>query len=1011
MTRDDRSTYVDGDSPDQPAPASPVGGGAEERYTLGEIIGRGGMADVRAAVDHTLQREVAVKLLRGAGGGLRARFLAEAHITARLEHPNIVPVHDLGETADGTPYLAMKRVRGRSLAKLQSASPIPLEQVLDIFRKVCDAVAFAHARGVLHRDLKPENVMVGEFGEVVLMDWGIAWSMDLGPLADESATNRRGEIAGTPAFMSPEQAAGAPNGLDVRSDVYSLGAVLYTLLTGEAPYRVMTEEVLESVQRGALVPPQQRQPGLPAELDRVVLRAMALRPEDRYPTALALLEDIDAFVGRRPLVHVRSTWTERAAKWMDRHRGAVRSAGAVAAAALMGLLIGVWRYTNDVGVARDAALASADRARQSEEDAVAGLVAAQVALADTLGAQGRTLEAERHLAQAEALLTGRDLDRRLLDLARSMHVSDNPPPISQCEPHGGAAVLALDLQPDGRRALSWGADGRLVQWDPMDCSVTREFMVGASAGPGLVDAATERAVLTVDGVLAIVDVRSGARSRTPLSLKVRQLGKDGDTLWIRDDEARVWVMEEANGALRPLVAPPVAEAVWRPAASGRLWLADSTRTGGELGGAWDSRTEEALLSSTGVNTLAVTRDGATLLYGSAMGVVAQDLGGDERWSNTQGAVQFVGLAPGDDVAWIVSFDGSVRLADMATGRELATFVGPGTLPTAVAATAHAELLAIGGANGRVATYLRPPERPRSGFAGDLPMLQGLALSSDGLLLATGDYGGVVSLFDVPTGRLIRRWPAHSEGVRQLAFSPDGAKVAAAMRTDGVSVYDLATGEEIRVPLPQRTVSMAWLGDGPRTVDIDGQLWKIDLAGRVAVAIARGLRAASWSLAPLGADRLITAAHHGQDTGLVVLDGRDGKILQRLPLDEEGYHVAGLASPGQGGGRPPIRLGARLRPRVRRARLPGTRGRRADDGGGVLARWSPARLHRLLPAGADLGRRDRRAPARDRGSRRPGPDPGLCPRRVRHLLWRRRRLQGSLAGGALSPRSFGRAAPG
>ena len=401
-------------------------------------------------------------------------------------------------------------------------------------------------------------------------------------------------------------------------------------------------------------------------------------------------------------------------------------------------------------------------------------------------------------------------------------------------------------------------------------------------------------MLTVDGALAIVDVRSGPRSRTPLSLKVRQLGKDGDTLWIRDDEARVWVMEEANGALRPLVAPPVAEAVWRPAASGRLWLADSTRTGDELGGAWDSRTGEALLSSTGVNTLAVTRDGATLLYGSAMGVVAQDLGGDERWSNTQGAVQFVGLAPGDDVAWIVSFDGSVRLADMATGRELATFVGPGTLPTAVAATAHADLLAIGGANGRVATYLRPPERPRSGFAGDLPMLQGLALSSDGLLLATGDYGGVVSLFDVPTGRLIRRWPAHSEGVRQLAFSPDGAMVAAAMRSDGVSVYDLATGEEIRIPLPQRTVSMAWLGDGPRTVDIDGQLWKIDLAGRVAVPIARGLRAASWSLAPLGADRLITAAHHGQDTGLVVLDGRNGKILQRMPLDEEGYHVA--ASP-------------------------------------------------------------------------------------------------------------------
>ena len=229
---------------ESPVPRPPVPDG----YELLDEIGRGGMGVVYRARDVALGRDVAVKVLDGryaADSAVARRFVEEARITARLQHPGIPPVHHVGTLADGSPFLAMKLIRGRTLDVLirdRPAAPAEPGRLVAIFEAICQAVGFAHAEGVIHRDLKPANVMVGAFGEVQVMDWGLAKVCRVGtgaegpgptPGPDETAA---GSVLGTPAYMPPEQAAGAVNRVDARSDVFGLGGILCALLTGRPPF-------------------------------------------------------------------------------------------------------------------------------------------------------------------------------------------------------------------------------------------------------------------------------------------------------------------------------------------------------------------------------------------------------------------------------------------------------------------------------------------------------------------------------------------------------------------------------------------------------------------------------------------------------------------------------------------------------------------------------------------------------------------------------------------------------
>ncbi len=272
-------------------------------------LGRGGMGRIHPATDRNLIRHVALKRLDrelASEPFYRDGFIAEAQITGQLEHPNVVPVHELGIAPTGVPYFTMKLVQGVSFDRWLKDPARPLgtterlEGALEILLKVCDAVAYAHHRGVVHRDLKPENVMVASFGQVYLMDWGLARLTTTRPASGEGSQMEAPGPCGTPDYMAPEQARGNPKEMDERSDVFGLGAMLYEVVSGKLPYgRVRgAEAILRQARLGAVVPIDEAIAGIGVSktLRNIVARATSPRPEDRYQTVLELQRDMLSFL-------------------------------------------------------------------------------------------------------------------------------------------------------------------------------------------------------------------------------------------------------------------------------------------------------------------------------------------------------------------------------------------------------------------------------------------------------------------------------------------------------------------------------------------------------------------------------------------------------------------------------------------------------------------------------------------------------------------------------------------
>jgi serine/threonine-protein kinase len=277
------------------------------KYTFVKELGRGGMGTVHLAEDRELDRLIAIKVLNTPEltEDLRDRMIREAQIIARLEHPGIVPVHDVGTLPDGRIFYAMKYVRGSRLDEY-AAQGAPLRDRLRKFQAVCDAVAFAHAHGVIHRDLKPQNIMIGSFGEVLVLDWGVAKIFKPQINANErrlicenprsSAANETmdGAVIGTRNYMSPEQARGEIDRLDERSDIYSLGAVLAFLL--------------------------KEQPKVSKAAHAICSKAMASAKESRYATASELSADIDRLLDAEPVSAYRENAFERLSRWAGKNR-------------------------------------------------------------------------------------------------------------------------------------------------------------------------------------------------------------------------------------------------------------------------------------------------------------------------------------------------------------------------------------------------------------------------------------------------------------------------------------------------------------------------------------------------------------------------------------------------------------------------------------------------------------------------------------------------------------------
>jgi serine/threonine-protein kinase len=378
-----------------------------QRFHVLRPHARGGLGAVFVALDQELNREVALKQILDQHADdpvSRQRFLLEAQVTGGLEHPGVVPVYGLGTYADGRPYYAMRFIRGDSLKEAiesfharhgkrpagsverreadrerpavhppgsEDSGPdgragvqpvgfahpgrqsgqgsLELRKLLRRFVDVCNAIDYAHSRGILHRDIKPANIILGKHGETLVVDWGLAKPIgrnEAGLDAGErtlvpksgsgSSTTLPGSALGTPAYMSPEQAEGNLERLGPRSDVYSLGATLYCLLTGKPPLEGDVADVIRGVQQGRFVPPRQLDATIDRALESVCLKAMALKPEDRYGSPKALAEDVERWMADEPVSAWREPWIRALSRWLARHRAGVTAAGAAVVVALAG---------------------------------------------------------------------------------------------------------------------------------------------------------------------------------------------------------------------------------------------------------------------------------------------------------------------------------------------------------------------------------------------------------------------------------------------------------------------------------------------------------------------------------------------------------------------------------------------------------------------------------------------------------------------------------------------------
>jgi len=775
------------------------------RFQLGEELARGGMGVVYRARDDSLGRDVAVKVLHEqylVDSLVGQRFLDEARITAQLQHPGIPPVFEVGRLADDRPYLAMKLIKGRTLEELLKERPEPASDrghFLAVFQQVCQAVGYAHSKHILHRDLKPANVMVGAFGEVQVMDWGLAklFEADGGATHEPAAgtettcgtviqTAREpdsatlaGSMLGTPAFMAPEQAGGELNRLDERTDVFGLGAILCVILTGEPPYTGKSgENVRLMAIRGTLADAHSRldQCGADAKLVELCRQCLSAEREARPRDAVAVAFTIAGYLAgveerARQAELERAAAEARTAEQRKRRRVQLALAATVALALVSGIVATTWQALRATQAESDA-LSEADRNRrllysadvhvasqvwQSEEGTVSQCK--ELLLAHVPGPGQPDLR--EFCWRYQWGLLHRDSGVRLPVVPRA------------------AAVAA------GDRVVTLDGNGKVNAWLIGDPKKREEWRL---AGDGVVGVALARngevaAIIDRDGSPKVFDIRTGPRKvqiRAPSALVNLKLSADGRFLAGvgRDKHARVWDAASGKELYDYLMIDPTAREI------------DLSLDGKQL-----------LASATAEGELVV-------LYraGEEKPTVLNKVEGG--FNRLQGA-----LSADGKLAAVAVAGNFIQFFDTTTGSPLRYELPTRSTPVRVAFSPDGNQLAVGEITGLVTLWrLSRPSGARSAergaqltegaqhlalnaqrnLKGHQGRIEALAFTADGRKLISIDRDNTARCWDVDDQEESRVLQKDRGEIDGLSYSPDGRWLALTSMHGGIRVHDLTS---------------------------------------------------------------------------------------------------------------------------------------------------------------------------------------------------------------------------
>lgn len=775
---------------DEPKKAQPV------RYEVLRPHAKGGLGIVSVAIDSELNREVALKEILPQYAGdyeSRRRFTREAEVTGKLEHPGIVPVYGLGWHADGRPFYAMRFIRGTSfkdeIEKLHQhggcENSMQLRILLNRFVDVCNAIAFAHSRGILHRDIKPANIMVGEYGETLVVDWGLAKSLEghdsdsqegavrlmvsSGSIGDET---RDGSALGTPVYMSPEQAAGKINELRPASDIYSLGATLYNLLTGQLPFTGRDLlPLLAHVQAGKFPRPRQHNRKIDKALEAICLKAMAKNPEDRYSTARELADDIERWMADEPVVAYREPMLRKLRRWAKRHQAVVALAVGLLVAALVTLTVSTALISQAHATAKAAQLeeAAARKAAEEEEEK-----------ARRVAEQNRQLLVKNQLADGFALLEKGDLLSSLVWFAEALKHDEGQPLRERAHRVRLATVLRdspnlqlIHASHEGVRDACFSPDGKWV------------------------------AVATGDGEAWIWDVETGEAVTPPLqhdsSVNSLSFSPDGKRLATAslDRTARIWDSSTGELVMEPLRHEgPVTKVRFSP--DGRTL---ATGAHDQVVRIWDAAAgtlKGPLLKHVDrVDHIEFSPDSRLLaaISGTWDELLGAENGGDlivwnletmeENFppiANAKVAYTHVEFSPDGQRIVASSLDGSAHLFDAETGEQKHILKHHSWVEFA-------------------------------------------AFSHDGTRVATASSDGTASVWSVETGEKVLRSLHHPGVVTQVRWSTDDRRLVTSCEDGTVSIWNSNTGVKIGFPMRHSNNAMMvrFSPDDQRLVTVGGSL--------------------------------------------------------------------------------------------------------------------------------------------------------------------------------------------